>query len=123
MHHGGVDYVLISDAARWYVVIIALWLIAVLLRITYTRMRDRARLASGAQDRLRAAVSRQHSPHPFSTLGLAVLMFVAIIRRFESMGEPGDGFLWTVCAGVTLVLLGVLVNVKFTFQPPWKRHH
>lgn len=107
------DYVLVSDFVRYYVVITALWLCAVLLRITYTRVRDCGGLT--------CIHRRQRSPHPFSTLGLAVLMFVAILRRFESMGEPGDRFLWLVFAGVTLVLLGVLINVHFTFKPPWRR--
>ena len=31
---------MISDIVRWYVVITALWLIAVMLRITYVRLRN-----------------------------------------------------------------------------------
>lgn len=107
------DYVLISDITRYYVVIVALWLIAVLLRITYTRLRD----CGGCRNLL----SRQASPHPLSTLGLAMLMFVAILRRFERLGQPGDGYLWAVTTAVTLVLLGVLINVQFTLTPPWRR--
>lgn len=109
-----VDYVLVSDLARYYVVIAALWLIATLLRITWTRLR--------AHGGLRYIYRRQQSPHPFSTLGLAVLMFVAIVRRFDTLGQPGDFFLWTVFTGVTLVLAGVLINVRFTLTPPWRRH-
>jgi hypothetical protein len=110
-----VDYVMLSDLVRYYVVIAALWLVAVLLRITYKRL---TRCDGG----WRCLFRRQESPHPFSTLGLAVLMTVAIIRRFDALGTPGDVYLWLVFTGVTLVLLGVLVNVHFTLKPPWRRH-
>lgn len=107
------DYVLVSDFARYYVVIVSLWLIAVLLRIAYTRVKDAGGLCSMAHE--------QDSPHAFSVLGLAVLMAVAIARRFDTLGEPGDVFLWVVFAGVTMVLIGVLINVRFRVTPPWRR--
>lgn len=108
-----VDHVLIADAARYYVVSVALWLIAVLLRITWRRVH-----ACGGWAKIH---KRQDSPHPFSTLGLAVLMFVAILRRFDDLGEPGDFYLWAVFTSVTLVLTGVLINVHFDLTPPWRR--
>lgn len=109
-----VDYVLVSDLARYYVVIVALWLIAMLVRLTWTRL-----VSCGGS--LRCLFHRQQSPHPLSTLGLAVLMFVAILRRFDTLGEPGDVFLWLVFTGVTMVLVGVLTNVDFDTSPPWRR--
>lgn len=107
------DYVLVSDFARYYVVIVSLWLIAVLLRLAYTRIKD----AGG----LRSLTHEQDSPHAFSMLGLAVVMAVAVARRFDTLGEPGDVFLWVVFVGVTLVLIGVLINVRFSVTPPWRR--
>lgn len=109
-----VTYVLICDVVRYYVVIAALWLVAMLVRLTWTRMR-------ACDGGLGCLFHRQQSPHPLSTLGLAILMFVAILRRFESLGEPGDFYLWAVFAGVTAVLIGVLINVEFTLTPPWRR--
>ena len=108
------DYVLLSDITRYYVVVVALWLIAVLLRLAYLRTRD----YGGVRGLFKRGTP---SPHPFSTLGLAVLMLGAILRRFESLGEPADFFHWLVFTGVTLVFIGVLINVRFTFVPPWRR--
>lgn len=107
------DYVLLSDVTRYYVVIVALWLIAVLLRLAYLRLREYGFVGM---------FKRQREPHPMTALGLATLMVVSIARRFDTLGEPGDAFLWAVTTGVTLVLIGVLVNVRFTLTPPWRRH-
>lgn len=105
-------YVWVSDFARFYVVVTALWLIAVLIRLTQLRIREIG---------WRRLFKRQESPHPFSTMGLAVLMLVGIFRRFEDLGQPGDRFLWLVSVGITAVLTGVLININFTLTPPWKR--
>jgi len=107
------DYVLVSDVARYYTVSAALWIIAVALRVVWNRWR-----AQG----WRAFVGQQQPPHPVTYLGLCVLLAVAIARRFEHLGQPGDVYLWAVFTGVTLVLVGVLINIRFTLTPPWKRH-
>ena len=113
MHTGSVDPIALADYIRYYVVIVALWLAAVFLRLAYNRVRD-----SGIP-----ALWSRHGDHvhPLSNLGLALLMFVGVLRRFDNLGKPADIFLWLVFAGTTLVLIGVLINVHFTLTPPWRR--
>lgn len=104
---------MLSDLTRYYVVISALWVTAVLLRMLYLR--------ASASTSLPEFFSRTTTPHPLSVAGLIILMMVAIARRFNSLGQPGDAFLWFVTAGVTLVLAGVLMTMQFTLAPPWAR--
>lgn len=106
------DPILFADLARFYVVVVALWLGAVFLRLAYNRIRY-----SG----VRTLWTRGGHMHPLANLGLAVLMFVGVLRRFDNLGQPWNIFLWLVLIGTTLMLIGVLINVRFTLTPPWRR--
>jgi len=99
---------------RYETVIAALWVTAVLLRLVWLRFQEK---------RWKCFLRGQESPHPLTTIGLAVLMLVAIRRRLDYLGEPPNGYLWFVFVGVNLVLLGILINVRFDFRPPWRRQN
>lgn len=101
-------YVHVSDAVRYYCVITALWLIAMLTRMIYRRIRQ-----SGWRGK---AV-----PQPLSIVGACALLINAIFRRFENLGQPGDWFLWLAAFGITCLLLGVLRSHRFSLNPPWSR--
>lgn len=107
-HSGVVDYIFVSDAARFWTVIVALWLIALMLRLTYMRTR---RLGWPA------VLHRQEQPHPITTIGLAFMLAITIVRRFDRLGQPGDAYLWLAFTGVTLVLIGVIINIDFSGTP------
>lgn len=105
-------HVLLADVVRYYVVIAALWVSALLAWILYRRWQD-----SG----FRTLWGRGHAPHSLVVVGMIVLMLSAVLRRFEQLGQPINGILLLVTVGVSAILAGLLINLRFTFTPPWKR--
>lgn len=101
-------YILLSDFTRWVVSIVALWLIAVLLRMSFIHWR------ANGWDRYRVA-------NPITVLGICGYMGIVISRRFDSLGEPGDAYLWCSAGATVLVLVGVLLSVRFPHLPPHRR--
>lgn len=88
--------------------LLAGWLAALCLSLTYRRFR-------------RYGFQRQTIPHPLTTVGLCVVLVASIAHRFERLGKPGDHYLWAIMVGVTLAAIGVLYNTEFTYTPPWRR--
>ncbi len=100
-------YIMVSDLVRWVTAIAGLWMIAVLVRIAFIRWRS---------DGWRA-----HVANPATLLGLAVFMGIVVSRRFDTLGQPGDRYLWVASVGSLLVFVGVMMTVHLPTKPPWRR--
>lgn len=98
------DYVLISDLARWAVVVVAFFTAFLVARMLYLRV-----------------VRGEGRAHPAAMLGTLGFLMFAAARRFERLGEPGDWWLWFAVATVATFAFGMFRTYRVNFRPPWLR--
>lgn len=104
------DYVLVSDLVRYYVVVLTSLLLVMFLRL-------------GLQRAKAQGWGRGEHPHPLVGIGLTLIFLNIARRRFDSLGEPGDAYLWSGAVGATLITTGLALTFRWTFRKDNRDHH
>jgi hypothetical protein len=99
---------LLPDLLRVALIAATLLLIALVLRLMWTRRHDDPEI-------------RAQHVHPATMLSYCVLLGMVVARRTEALGTPAEGWLLAATAAVGVGYYGVLQRVRLAARPPWRR--
>lgn len=103
------DYIFVSDAARWVAVVGSYLMAAFVARATWETAR-------------RYGVWTARYPSPVSGAALVAVFILGSVRRFDGLGTPGDFYLWAYLVVLAAFFVGTNQTVHLLPTPRrWRR--